>query len=83
MPPIGVRLSLNTEMQKFLPEKNVTPSPGKYPRMTADSAQVSAASMTWTNAEPDTAVDAVERIFRPGFKYSKAEVLLVNLLSEG
>jgi len=25
------------------------------------------------------AVDALERIFRPGFKYSKAEVLLLNL----
>lgn len=25
------------------------------------------------------AVDAVERVFRPGFKYSKAEVMLVNL----
>jgi len=54
MPPVGVRVSLNTEMQKFLPEKTVTPSPGQYPRMTADSAQVLAASVTWTNAEPDT-----------------------------
>ncbi|MBC3208224.1 group II intron reverse transcriptase/maturase [Pseudomonas sp. SWRI111] len=54
MPPVGVRVSLNTEMQKFLPEKTVTPSPGQNPRMTADSAQVSAASVTWTNAEPDT-----------------------------
>ncbi|WP_448110324.1 group II intron reverse transcriptase/maturase [Pseudomonas lini] len=54
MPPVGVRVSLNTEMQKFLPEKTVTPSPGQYPRMTADSAQVSAASVAWTNAEPDT-----------------------------
>jgi len=54
MPPVGVRVSLNTEMQKFLPEKTVTPSPGQNPRMTADSAQVSAASMAWTNAEPDT-----------------------------
>ncbi|MHC8350585.1 reverse transcriptase domain-containing protein [Pseudomonas sp. RT4P38] len=54
MPPVGVRVSLNTEMQKFLPEKTVTPSPGQNPRMTADSAEVSAASVTWTNAEPDT-----------------------------
>ncbi len=54
MPPVGVRVSLNTEMQKFLPEKTVTPSPGQNPRMTADSAKVSAASVAWTNAEPDT-----------------------------
>lgn len=54
MPPVGVRVSLNTEMQKFLPEKTVTPSSGQNPGMTADSAQVSAASVTWTNAEPDT-----------------------------
>ncbi|VVP12957.1 hypothetical protein PS880_03415 [Pseudomonas fluorescens] len=54
MPPVGVKVSLNTEMQKFLPEKTVTPSPEQNPRMTAGSAQVSAASVTWTNAEPDT-----------------------------
>ncbi|QJI41119.1 translesion error-prone DNA polymerase V subunit UmuC [Pseudomonas sp. ADAK2] len=30
-----------------------------------------------------TAVDAVESVFRPGFKYSKAEVLLVNLCQKG
>lgn len=54
MPPVGVRVSLDTEMQKFLPEKTVTPSPGQNPRMTADSAQVLTASVTWTNAEPDT-----------------------------
>jgi DNA polymerase V len=29
------------------------------------------------------AVDAVDRIFRPGFRYSKAEVLLVNLCQKG
>ena len=29
------------------------------------------------------AVDAVERVFRPGFKYSKAEVMLVNLCQAG
>ncbi len=54
MPPVGVKVSLNTEMQKFLPEKTVTLSPGQNPRMTADSAQVSAASVTGTNAEPGT-----------------------------
>ena len=59
MPPVGVKVSLNTEMQKFLQEKTVTPSPGQYPRMTADSAQVSAASVTWTNAEPDTLMEQV------------------------
>ncbi|MHB2243288.1 translesion error-prone DNA polymerase V subunit UmuC [Pseudomonas monsensis] len=30
-----------------------------------------------------TAVNAVERVFRPGFKYSKAEVMLVNLCQPG
>lgn len=29
------------------------------------------------------AVDAVDRVFRPGFKYSKAEVLLVHLRRKG
>jgi DNA polymerase V len=29
------------------------------------------------------AVDAVGRVFRPGFKYSKAEVLLLNLCQQG
>jgi DNA polymerase V len=29
------------------------------------------------------AVDALERVFRPGFKYSKAEVLLMNLCQQG
>lgn len=29
------------------------------------------------------AVEAVDRVFRPGFKYSKAEVLLVNLSQKG
>ncbi|MGA3802255.1 group II intron reverse transcriptase/maturase [Pseudomonas fluorescens] len=62
MPPVGVKVSLNTEMQKFLPEKTVTPSPGQYPRMTADSAEVLAASVTWTNAEPDT---LMERVLAP------------------
>lgn len=62
MPPVGVRVSLNTEMQTFLQEKTVTPSPGQYPRMTAGSAQVSAASMAWTNAEPDA---LMERVLAP------------------
>lgn len=62
MPPVGVRVSLNTEMQKFLPEKTVTPSPGQNPRMTADSAKVSVASVTWTNAEPDT---LMARVLKP------------------
>jgi len=30
-----------------------------------------------------TAVNAVDRVFRPGFKYSKAEVMLVNLCQPG
>jgi len=29
------------------------------------------------------AVDALDRLFRPGFKYSKAEVLLLNLCQQG
>jgi DNA polymerase V len=29
------------------------------------------------------AVDALDRIFRPGFKYSKAEVMLLNLCQPG
>ncbi|MNG78055.1 Group II intron-encoded protein LtrA [compost metagenome] len=59
MPPVGARVSLNTEMPKFLPEKTVTPSPGQNPRMKADSAQVSTASVAWTNAEPDTLMTRV------------------------
>lgn len=31
----------------------------------------------------NAAVNAVERVFRPGFKYSKAEVMLVNLCQPG
>lgn len=30
-----------------------------------------------------TAVGALDRIFRPGFKYSKAEVILLNLCQPG
>jgi RNA-directed DNA polymerase len=40
----------------------VTPSPGQNPRATAGSAQASAASVTWTNAEPDT---LMERVLAP------------------
>ena len=32
---------------------------------------------------PKAAVEAVDRVFRPGFKYSKAEVLLVNICQKG
>ncbi|ACO78243.1 group II intron-encoding maturase [Azotobacter vinelandii CA] len=62
MPPVGVSVSSNTEMQKFLAEKTVTPSPGQNPRTTPGSAKVSAASMAWTNAEPDT---LMERVLAP------------------
>lgn len=62
MPPVGVSVSLITEMQKFLPEKTVTPSPGQKPRMMPGSAEVSTASLTWTNAEPDT---LMERVLAP------------------
>ena len=54
MPPVGVRVSLNTVMLKLLPKKTVTPNPGQNPRMTAYSAQALSASVTWSNAEPDT-----------------------------
>jgi len=30
-----------------------------------------------------TAVDALDRVFRPGFAYSKAEVMLLNLCQPG
>ncbi|WP_437884671.1 group II intron reverse transcriptase/maturase [Pseudomonas sp. LRF_L74] len=63
MPPVGVSVSLITEMQKFLQEKTVTPSPGQKPRMTPGSAEVSMASVTWTNAEPDT---LMEQVLAPG-----------------
>jgi len=59
MPPVGVSVSSITEMQKFLPEKTVTPSPGQKPRMTPGSAEVSAASLAWTNAEPGTLMGRV------------------------
>lgn len=62
MPPVGVRVSSNAETQNILQEKTVPPSPGRYPRMTADRAQASAPSVTWTNAEPDT---LMERVLAP------------------
>ncbi len=62
MPPVGVRVSSHAETQNILQEKTVTPSPGRYPRVTADRAQASAASVTWTNAEPDT---LMERVLAP------------------
>jgi RNA-directed DNA polymerase len=62
MPPVGVRVSSNAETQKFLRGRTVTPSPGQNPRATAGSAQASAASVTWTNAEPDT---LMERVLAP------------------
>ncbi len=40
----------------------MTPSPGQNPRATAGSAQASAESVTWTNAEPDT---LKERVLAP------------------
>ncbi len=49
-------------MQKFLQEKTVTQSSGQKPRMTSDSAEVSAASVMRTNAEPDT---LMERVLAP------------------
>ncbi len=54
MSPVGVRVSSNAETQNILQEETVTPSPGRYLGMTADRAQASTASVTWTNAEPDT-----------------------------
>lgn len=62
MPPVGVRVSSNVEAQNILQEKTVTPSPGRYPRMTADWAQTSAASVAWTNAEPGM---LMERVLTP------------------
>ena len=82
MPPVGVKVSLNTEMQKFLQENTVTPSPGQYPRMTADSAQVSAASVTWTNAEPDTLMEQVlvPANLRRAYQGGPLSPLLSNIL---
>ena len=62
MPPVGVRVSLNVEKQKFLRGRTVTPSSGQNPRATAGSAQTSTASVAWTNAESDT---LMERVLAP------------------
>ena len=62
MPPVGVGVSSNAETQNLPPGKTVPPTPGRYPRMTADRAQASAASVTWTNAEPNT---LMERVLAP------------------
>lgn len=62
MPPVGVTVSLVTVMQKFPTTETVTPSPGQKPRVMHDSAKVSTASVTWTNAEPDA---LMERVLAP------------------
>ena len=59
MPPVGVAVSLVTVMQKFPTAETVIPSSGQKPRVTPDSAKVSTASVTWTNAEPDTLMERV------------------------
>ncbi|WP_409275943.1 group II intron reverse transcriptase/maturase [Pseudomonas sp. KCJK9111] len=62
MPPVGVAVSLVAVMQKFPTTETVIPSPGQKPRVMPDSAQVSTASVAWTNAEPDT---LMERVLAP------------------
>ncbi|MEN5033580.1 group II intron reverse transcriptase/maturase [Pseudomonas sp. TWI929] len=62
MPPEGVTVSLVTVMQKFSTTETVIPNPGQKPRVMHDSAKVSTASVTWTNAEPDT---LMERVLAP------------------
>ena len=62
MPSVGVRVSLNTENAEISRRETVTPGPGRYPRMTADSAEVLAVSVAWTKAEPDT---LMERVLAP------------------
>lgn len=62
MPPVGVSVSLVAAMQKFPITETVTLSPGQKPRVTSDSAKVPTASVTWTNAEPDT---LMERVLAP------------------
>ena len=51
-----------SKKQKFLRKRTVTPSPGRNPGLAAGSAQTSAASVAWTNAEPDT---LMERVLAP------------------
>jgi RNA-directed DNA polymerase len=59
MPPVGVTVSLVAAMQKFPILETDIQSPGQKPRMMPDSAKVSTASATWTNAEPDTLMEQV------------------------
>ncbi|VVQ06087.1 hypothetical protein PS934_03045 [Pseudomonas fluorescens] len=51
-----------SKKQKSLHKRAVTPSPGRNPGFVAGSAQTSAASVVWTNAEPDT---LMERVLAP------------------
>ncbi|MNT28945.1 Group II intron-encoded protein LtrA [compost metagenome] len=51
-----------SKKQKSLHKRAVTPSPGRNPGFVAGSAQTSAASVAWTNAEPDT---LMERVLAP------------------
>lgn len=51
-----------SEKQKSLHKRAVTPSPGRNPGLAAGSAQTSAASVAWTNAEPNT---LMERVLAP------------------
>lgn len=62
MPPVGVSVSLVAAMQKFPTAETVTQGSGQQPRMMSDSAKVPTASVTWTNAEPDT---LMERVLAP------------------
>ena len=48
--------------QESLNTRAVTLSPGRNPRLAAGSAQTSATSVTWTNAEPNT---LMERVLAP------------------
>ncbi len=51
-----------SEKQKSLHKRAVTPSAGRNPGLAAGSAQASAASVAWTNAESDT---LMERVLAP------------------
>lgn len=51
-----------SKKQKSLHKRAVTLNPGRNPGFAAGSAQTSAASVTWTNAEPDT---LMERVLAP------------------
>ena len=51
-----------SEKQKSLDKRAVTPSSGRNSGLVAGSAQASAASVAWTNAEPDT---LIERVLAP------------------